>query len=112
MSKIYNGNAQVDGIDYRGWIIGSFLPEGIRHQNNVEIKYGIHAVDESRDKWVTGEQRTTVCLLLSGQFQIEFHDQTVSLMQPGDYVMWDAGTDHKWRALQDSTVLTIRWTKD
>jgi hypothetical protein len=108
---IYCGNAETDGKDRRGWIVGSFIPEGIRSQENVEIKYALHSSGESRDDWVTGETRTTVCILLSGKFRINFHDKTTELIKPGDYVMWGAGIDHKWEAIEDSTVLTVRWTE-
>ena len=109
MTDIYSGNAVVDGRDTRGWIVGSFIPEGIRHSDNVEIKWGTHTAGEARDTWVTGEQRTTVCVLISGKFVMQFRDQNVILETAGDYVMWGEGTDHKWQAQADSVVLTVRW---
>jgi hypothetical protein len=109
MSEIYKGNAGTDGSGTRGWIVGSFIPEGVRHSEDVEIKWGIHKAGEGRDSWATGEQRTTICLLISGNFAMQFRDREVALETVGDYVMWGEGTDHKWQALEDSVVMTIRW---
>ncbi len=111
MSEIYFGNAAEDGGDRRGWILGSFIPEGIRHQDDLEIKYGVHKAGESRTEWVTGETRTTLCMLLTGKSCVEFPEKIVELNEPGDYVIWGAGFDHKWGAIKDSTILTIRWSE-
>lgn len=109
MSEIYTGNGVSDGGERRGWIVGSFLPEGIRQQESVEIKYGVHRAGEVREDWVTDETRTTICLLISGEFQLEFRDQSIQLKEQGDYAMWNEDVDHKWHAVEDSVVLTIRW---
>ena len=109
MTEIYAGNAQADGTDTRGWVIGSFIPEGIRHSEDVEVKWGVHKAGEARTEWVTGERRTTVCVLISGSFVLQFRDKEVSLDNQGDYAMWGEGTDHKWQAQADSVVMTIRW---
>ena len=112
VQPITSGNAQSDSTESRGWFIGSFLEEtlGLRHSKDVEMKWGVHAAGESREEWVTGETRTAVAILISGKFELEFRDQTVTLSKPGDYVMWGVGTDHKWRAVdENTTLLTIRW---
>ena len=31
------------------------------------------------------------------------------LDQPGDFALWGEGLEHSWRALEPSTVLTVRW---
>lgn len=109
MPEIYSGNAEVDGGDTRGWIVGSFITEGIRHSDTVEIKWGMHKAGEEREAWVTGEQRTTICVLVSGKFSLHFRDRESVLETAGDYVMWGGGTDHKWRAIEDAVVMTVRW---
>lgn len=110
-SPIQTGNALIDSKDTRGWIVGSFIEEkfGLRQTSDVEIKWGVHPAGSSRDEWVTGETRTSIGILISGSFEIEFRDQTVSFDKPGDYVMWGPGTDHKWRASSDCVWLTVRW---
>lgn len=108
-SNIQSGNAATDAV--RGWFIGSFIDEklGLRHSDDVELKWGIHTAGEERADWVTGETRTAVCILISGKFEIVFRDRTVIMSKPGDFVMWGKGDDHKWRILEDSVVLTVRW---
>lgn len=111
LHAIYTGNALRDGTETRGWIVGSFLPPeaGLRHSKDVELKWGSHRADQARLEWVTSEERTTVCVLIAGRFEIEFSDHTVVLERQGDYVMWGHGVNHRWRATEDSTTLTIRW---
>lgn len=108
---IQRGNAKLDGSETRGWFIGNFLSDecGLRHTDNIEIKWGEHKTGESREEWVTGETRTTLGLLISGEFEMEFRDRKVMLSNPGDYVMWGSGVDHRWRALSNCTFLTVRW---
>ena len=108
---INTGNAAADSDKTRGWLVGHFIEQsvGLRHSNDVEIKWGIHKAGEARKEWVTGETRTAIAILMSGQSEMEFRDRTVQLSEPGDYVMWGEGTDHRWRIIQDAVVLTIRW---
>lgn len=37
-----------------------------------------------------------------------FAQQTVTLENQGDYLVWGPGTDHTWEALDDSSVFTVR----
>lgn len=110
-TTIQTGNAQLDSTESRGWLIGNFLPKnsGLRYSEAVELKWGTHRAGEARTDWVTGETRTTVGVLVSGEFEMEFRDRTVALSKPGDYVMWGPGVDHKWCATQDCVLLTVRW---
>lgn len=111
MSSIQTGNAEIDTSDTRGWLVGGFIQErfGLRHTGDVEIKWGVHTAGSAREEWVTGESRTTIGILVSGTFEVEFRDQTVVFDRPGDYVMWGPGTDHRWRAPTDCILLTVRW---
>jgi hypothetical protein len=108
-SDIQVGNAATDA--QKGWFIGSFMDEkfGLRHSEDVELKWGVHPAGEERPEWVTSEARTAVSILISGKFEIMFRDRTVTMSQLGDFVMWGEGDDHKWRALEDAVVLTVRW---
>ena len=110
-AAIQTGNAQLDGSDTRGWFIGDFLPPecGLRRSEAVEIKWGTHPAGEARTEWVTSETRTTVGILISGKFALEFRNKSITLVEPGDYVMWGSGIDHKWQAITDCIFLTVRW---
>ncbi|MFG3303385.1 signal peptidase I [Micromonospora chersina] len=108
--RVYVGNAAVDGATDAGWLLGHFKPLGdVRHSTEVEVKWGVHPVGETRSQWATGERRTALLVLISGAFRIELADRTVVLRAPGDYVVWGRGVDHSWYAERESVVLTVRW---
>jgi cupin superfamily acireductone dioxygenase involved in methionine salvage len=110
MNDIYTGNAQDDGQLTKHWIIGHFLPEDdIHHSDDVEIKWGVHQQDDKRQKWVTGENRTAVSILVSGKVIFEFRDKKCELSRQGDYVMWGGGVEHRWEVAEDSVIITVRW---
>jgi hypothetical protein len=108
--NVYVGNADVDGAGDRGWLLGHFKPPGdVRHSTDVEIKWGVHPRGDSRARWVEGEKRTALLLLVSGRFRVELPDRDVVLSRRGDYVVWGQGVDHSWYAEEESIVLTVRW---
>jgi mannose-6-phosphate isomerase-like protein (cupin superfamily) len=107
---LYVGKADIDAPEEQGWLLGHFRPDGDpRHSTDVEIKWGRHPKGDRRAKWVHGEERTALLILISGRFHMEFPDRTVVLTDPGDYVVWGRGVDHSWLAEQESVVLTVRW---
>jgi quercetin dioxygenase-like cupin family protein len=105
------GNAVDDSKDWRGWFVGHFLDAStnVRASETVEIKWGVHPKDEGRDSWHTGEQRTTVVLLIKGRFRLDLSTGSFLLKEEGDYAMWGPGVDHSWQAEEDSVVITVRW---
>lgn len=108
--EIYVGNADVDAPLDRGWLLGHFKPAGDpRHSTDVEIKWGRHPAGDRRARWVRGEHRTALLMLISGRFHVELPDRAVVLAAPGDYILWGHGVDHSWFAEQESVVLTVRW---
>lgn len=110
MNNIRTGNTNVDAIETRQWLVGSFMPEGdLRNTEHVEVKWGNHPKGDKREEWVTGETRTTIAILIAGKFALEFPDQKVELLKQGDYAMWGPGTNHRWEALENTVFLTIRW---
>ena len=46
----YFGNAAVDQVRSSGWFIGQFVATefGLRHQTDVELKWGVHADGDTR----------------------------------------------------------------
>ena len=106
---VYTGNAQLDGKERRGWILGHFMPAGdVRRSEDIEIRWAIHPCGERRAEWVAGEQRTTAIILISGQFKVELPGQSVVLARQGDYIVFH-GISHSWEAETDCVVLGIRW---
>jgi quercetin dioxygenase-like cupin family protein len=75
----------------------------------VEVKWGTHPAGEARDAWHTGEERTTILLLIKGRFRLDLSVGTFLLQQEGDYAVWGPGINHSWRAEAGSVVVTFRW---
>ncbi|MCS0603714.1 signal peptidase I [Streptomyces sp. LP11] len=107
---VYVGHAGKDAALDRGWLLGHFKEPGDpRHSDAVEVKWGVHPRGERRARWVRGEVRTALLVLVSGRFRLEFPGREVLLAEQGDYAVWGQGVDHSWVAEEDSVVLTVRW---
>jgi quercetin dioxygenase-like cupin family protein len=105
------GNAAEDTKDDRGWLLGHFVSpvDDVRHSRDVEVKWGTHPAGEKRAEWTSDDQRTTLLLLVQGEFRIDLTDGSRVLSTQGDYALWGPGIDHSWEALADSVVITVRW---
>jgi hypothetical protein len=61
----------------------------------------------------TSVGRTLSLLAGPGAFELSFRRDgrrcTLVLEQHGDFAIWGEGLEHRWRALEPSTVLTVRW---
>jgi hypothetical protein len=107
---LHIGNAEDDGLDYRGWFVGNFIEASdARSTTDVEVKWGIHPAGDARPGWNPDEVATTLCLLVRGYFKLHFAAHAVTFNRPGDYAVWGPGIKHRWEAVEDSIVLTIRW---
>ena len=107
----YSGNAADDGASNWGWLLGHFMDqsEGVRSTKDVEVKWGVHPVGDTRAEWTSDDQRTTLLLLVEGRFRIDLTEGSVTIARQGDYVVWGPGIDHSWHAEADSVVITVRW---
>ena len=107
----HTGNANEDGGAQRGWLLGHFVepPESVRATDDLEVKWGVHPAGQARPQWSTGEERTTLVILVNGRFRIDLSVGVVSLRRQGDYAVWGPGIDHSWLAEEDTTVVTVRW---
>jgi quercetin dioxygenase-like cupin family protein len=107
----HTGNAAEDGERTRGWILGHFIDsdEGVRSTKDVEVKWGIHPAGEKRTEWTSDDHRTTMVLLVSGNFHVHLTTGQAQLIRQGDYAVWGPGIDHSWEAKEDSIVITVRW---
>lgn len=107
---VYVGRADRDAALDRGWLMGHFKEPGDpRHSEDVEIKWGVHPVGDTRARWATGEVRTALLVLISGRFRLDFPGGSVTLAEQGEYVVWGKGVDHSWYAEEESVTLTVRW---
>ena len=64
---------------------------------------------EKRHAWTADDQRTTLVLLVEGNFRIDLTETSITLGEQGDYAAWGPGIDHTWQAISDSIVVTVRW---
>jgi hypothetical protein len=105
------GNAAEDGSGTNGWLLGHFIDpaKGVRHSRDVEVKWAIHPAGDKRAAWTADDQRTTLLLLIQGNFRVDLTEASVTLAKQGDYAMWGPGIDHSWQAITDSVVVTVRW---
>lgn len=108
---VVSGNAAVDGATHRGWFIGHFLENacGLRATPAVEVKWGAYSAGEERSSWGTNERATTLCMLFRGRVQFRFPQEDYLLAHEGDYLIWSAGIPHRWKIIEDSWILTVRW---
>jgi hypothetical protein len=115
--RVVTGNAGADGLSGgRGWFVGNFMPleTGPRRARAIEIKWGVHSAGERRPSVVDGSHTVSLALLVSGRFTLTFPDvrDDVVLSRQGDYVVYGPGVPHTWHAVEDSTIITIRWPED
>lgn len=109
------GNAVEDGMENaaKGWFIGHFVRDGsgLRRSRDLEVKWGEHQAGEQKRSRRTNERATTLTLLISGRFVMTFPrlEVDVILEQPGDYVIFAPGVEHKWHSETQSIVVTVRW---
>jgi quercetin dioxygenase-like cupin family protein len=107
----HHGNAAEVTSDTRGWLIGHFIDpsEGVRSSKDVEVKWGTHPAGDKRPEWTSDDQRTTLVLLVQGNFRVDLTEGSSTMTRQGDYIMWGPGIDHSWEANEDSVVVTVRW---
>ncbi len=99
---------KTDGIPEAGFsAISSTRQRANGRSKDVEIKWDIHPAGEKRHEWTADDQRTTLVLLVEGNFRIELTEASVTLEKQGDYATWGPGIDHSWEAMTDSIVVTV-----
>ncbi len=109
-SRFRSGNALADGAEHRSWFMGAFFdPEDARYSSDIEVKWASHAAGDRRDAWAAGGDVTTLTALVSGLFVVQFATGEYRLERPGDYVLFGPSFPHRWAAVEDSTMLTVRW---
>lgn len=104
------GNAYRDRNE-RHWLIGWFIQgSSLRSDARVEIKWGDFAKGDRRTQWSKSDVATSLAILIKGKMQFFFEDRKeYVLAKQGDYVLWPQDTLHAWEALEDATVITVRW---
>jgi hypothetical protein len=113
--SFYFGSAPVDQVRDTGWFVGQFVPAelGLRHQTDVELKWGLHPAGEKRPRpWANGNG-TTISVLIYGVLHVTFHvdetPQIVKMQKQGDYVIFAPNVLHSWDAITEALVLSVRF---
>src|SRR5216683_7708007 len=72
--SFYFGNAVADQVRGSGWFVGQFVAAelGLRHQTDVEVKWGIHPDGEKRSHAWASEHATTISVLIRGCLKVTF----------------------------------------
>lgn len=91
--------------------------EGGEALRDLAVKWFVHQPSDD-PAWGENKPLSTGCtlsLLASpGAFELRFRRGEsrcrLLLDQPGDFAIWGEGLEHRWRALQPSAVLTVRWS--
>ena len=115
-SKFISGNLY-DKVkkepDTRGWFIGHFIKKGsIFHTGDFEVKWGIGKKGQLKKGLHSKKSAKTFDILIKGKVSMRFPKtkKEVIMDKMGDYVIYDAcEIDHETEALEDSTIITIRW---
>ena len=113
--QFYFGNAMADQVGGSGWFVGQFVPAelGLRHQTDVELKWGMHPDGEKRSHPWASQNGTTISVLIEGRLLVTFHiggiQQQVTLQTKGDYVAFGPEVMHSWEAIGDTIVLSVRF---
>lgn len=82
--------------------------KGVRATEDVEVKWARYPAEDKRSEWTSGDQRTTLVMLISGEFRVDVMGGSTTMTRQGDYVMWGPGVDNAWETSKDSLVLTVR----
>ena len=113
--SFYFGNAAADRVRNTGWFLGQFVPAelGLRHQTDVELKWGIHPDGEKRSHPGANGNGTTVSVLIHGTLHVAFHigetPQVVTLRKEGDYIVFGPDVVHSWEAVGETVVFSVRF---
>ena len=91
-------------------------PEGAHGVEDLALKWFAHSPGDPPE-WGEGKPpstgRTLSLLAGPGAFELCFGrggaEAWVVLEEPGDFALWGPGLTHRWRVLQPSLVVTLRW---
>lgn len=128
--NVLTGNAREAETRGTGWFLGFSdwtLSEGSgllhvpkeKELSGLCIKWYQHPSGDRSGTRPVSEGRTISLLVSTGSlFELQFslspgfgagRGETVLLRRHGDFAAWGPGIFHRWRCIESSTVLTVRW---
>jgi len=94
------------------------MPDPPRQSGNVQIKWYCHPEGHESPEKPADPDWKTISVLIEGIFSIWCgHGAAAAwkqyiLKEPGDYLLWDTTESHKWKAIKNSVILTVRYRPD
>jgi quercetin dioxygenase-like cupin family protein len=111
----YVGDYRQDGLHggHNGWIVGSFMPEGLLKLEEVEIKYWEFAAGEEAKSYQKESAIVECTFILKGRTRCLVNGDEIEL-KAGDYIVIHPGTPNNTVAeiLEDAQGLTIKAPSD
>lgn len=100
----------IENPERGGWFIGKFMPnDSLLNSDSCEVKWMNHPKGTRRESGVDLSVKSrTVVALISGKWGMKLQGQEIVLEKAGDCVVFES-EPHTSYALEDSTVLAIRW---
>ena len=101
-----------DNPEKRGWFMGPFMEKEVLKTDDLRINFCIHKKGWSRESVPQSPNEKTVVILGSGHLVYWFDGdkQFYHLEKPGDYLVWEPSIHHVSAAVEDSTLVNVRWT--
>lgn len=112
MKPIHKGNLNKENLtNTRGWFIGHFAQDKNLCSDHFEIKWTTHPKGDIKPTTAKNKTAKTISILISGKFIVRYpqNNTNIILDQAGDYAYHAEGIYHTSEALEESTILTIRW---
>ena len=114
-TSYYVGNFRDDGLNgpNRGWIVGTFIENAPRKNEEVEIKYWEFQTGEAVGHGTKVSTIIECTFILKGKTKCLIGDDIIELKQ-GDYIVIQPGTPNNTVAeiLEDTAGLTIKAPSD
>lgn len=96
---------------YKDWVVGSFVQDPDFCSDGFEFKFQSDKKGMCRPpKDVLNPNVTTLAILIDGHLRMNFGDHDMYLRERGDYIWWCPDTPHLFEFLEDSLVITLRWS--
>ena len=114
-TSYYVGNFREDGLNgpNRGWIVGTFIENAPRKNEEVEIKYWEFKAGDVVGHGIKTSEIIECTFILKGKTTCLIGDDEIELKQ-GDYIVIEPGTPNNTVAeiLEDAAGLTIKAPSD
>jgi hypothetical protein len=106
--------------EHRGWPLGVFVVDGdgVPLTDAFEISWRRLKAGEERAEWSVGGEGCAITLVIRGSHEFTVApngvdgETTTRVLDAGEAIFWENMVPHKWRAVTDNEVITIRRLKN